>query len=269
MNISQAIDSTLQRIKKPNTKAAYGDTFRPFGIRFGPRTITEVLPSEIREFVQNMPVSDATKHLRISHLNVLFNDAINSLKESRQEVFINPVSEVHKYFPKPKRNGHYRISGDIQEKVKEVRDKLTRPEHLLAFDLGFKCALRVSEILNLRPVDLVEVGVLRIKDPKSGFDFDEAPCPVELWSDLHKYTKDKQIPEGDRIFKMSRQAFWGLMTRRGFKPHDLRRYGAFSLRERGKSLTVIKNVLRHSSPKTTEIYLGDFDMDTLRKEIEE
>ena len=154
MIVSRAITILYERMKKPNTLSSYQATCDPFKARFGNREASEVLPGEIKVYLLLMPVSDSTRKLRFTHLKTMFNVAIQELREARMPVsWENPCIALSKDF-KGKKHAPAPLSDTIHADMSKVEQSL-KSKHRLIYSLGVIARLRVSEILKLRPVDIM------------------------------------------------------------------------------------------------------------------
>ena len=269
MKIVDAVSDLISRIRKENTLASYQDTLEPFGEIFGNREPSGILPSEIRDYLRSMPVSDATKFLRLSHLRVLFSDTLRGLRINGEcPVWSNPCDLLKEDFPKPKFTPKT-VSDTIHEDMNKVRGSL-REKHQLIFDLGTRGALRVSEILHITPGDLITSGeccAVRIDAPKSGHNQRYRVLPPDLCASLWVYIWDRKIAATDRIFPVTRQAVYQVFKARGVEPHDLRRYAAFRAVEMGLDLNTIKGLLGHANITTTAKYIGELSTKKLAESL--
>jgi len=271
MTLNQTIDKLYTRIgAKDNTLASYQGTLEKFKAVFGIRDPFGVLPVEIKDWLKALPVSKGTLFLRYTHLKALFNLA---LKEERinghKPQWDNPCDLLQDDFKKPKKNDKP-LSDTIHEDMQNMFNKLNKRDNLIA-QLGSRCGLRIGEILKITPDDLIRNGdvcCIRLVDPKSGANQEMAWIPLDLCQELREYIDRGGIGTTNRVFPITSQAVWKIFRKFEVKPHDLRRYAAFRLMEKGKNLKVIQGFLRHKSPKTTEIYLGNLSINAIAKEME-
>jgi len=270
MLIRDIITDTLDGIKKANTLASYRDTLEPFGKIFGNRDAGEILPAEIREYLEALPVSDSTRFLRYAHIKALFNAALNALKQARiAATWENPCYAIAEHFSKPKKNS-VPLADTIHADMQGVESRL-RFKHRLIYALGTRGAMRISEILKITPLDLLRHGstcCILLDAPKSGADREIAVIPTDLFDTLAAYVDNAGIGPDQRIFPMSRQAVWQVFRDKGIAPHDLRRYAAFRAMEMGKNLKTIQQMLRHSTISTTERYIKNMSVSALAEQLE-
>jgi len=260
ITVQEAAEKLYYRVmSKPGTLASYQDTLEPFKKHFLNRECSEIRPTEIRNYLRYLPVSEATRYLRFSHLKALFNVAIheeNICKKRNAKVWINPCNALSFDFRKPKTK-EKPLEKDIEQKMSNIKGKL-KEHHRLIFDLGTRGGLRVSEILTLTPSDLLQKNsacLIRIETSKSGMHQEFAAIPVDLYEDIEKYIREKKIKGTHKIFQISRQALWAYLERKGIEPRDLRRLAAYRSIKAGKSLKAIQGLLRHRSVETTDLFL--------------
>jgi integrase/recombinase XerD len=255
ITVQEAVEKLYSRIEaKGNTLASYQDTLEPFKILFLNRQCSEIRPEEIGKYLLSLSVSEATRYLRFSHLKALFNVAVHISKSSNAKVWVNPCNALSVDFRKPKIKAKP-LEEDIERKINNVRGRLEE-KYGLIFDLG-TCGLRVSEILNLTPADLIHKDhscLLRLAPASRTFQ-EFVPIPVDLYENIKKFIRERKIVETDRIFQVSRQALWMVLKQKGLKPHDIRRYAADRLTKAGKPFKTIQRFLRHSSVETTDSFL--------------
>lgn len=136
----------------------------------------------------------------------------------------------------------------------EEFDKLLKhtkkPEHKLAFKLGFLCCLRISEVLKLTQEDIDKGrGFLFIRQAKGKKDR-YVPIAMPLTKDL------KNIPL--RIKRRALQSAISIISEKCLGKrihfHTLRHSGATYYLNKGMNLREIQQLLGHSRIDTTTIY---------------
>jgi integrase len=265
LTVQEAAEKLYSRVmSNHNTLDSYQVTIEPFKILFLNRECSKIRPEEIGKYLKSLPVSEATRYLRFSHLKALFNVAIheeNISKKRNVKVWVNPCNALSVDFRKPKSRENP-LEEDIDQKMNNVKGRL-KENYRLIFDLGTRGGLRVSEICNLKPTDLLQKNsacLICIDAPKSGANQDLAAIPVDLYKDIKKYIREKKIKGPQRIFRISRQALWSYLKRKGIKPRDLRHYAAYRWIKSGKCLQVIQGMLRHRSIETTDLFLKNLSI---------
>jgi len=136
------------------------------------------------------------------------------------------------------------------EEFNRLISKTKKPEHKLAFKLGFLCGLRISEVLKLKQEDIEkERGFLHIRQAKGKKDR-YVPIAKPLIKDLkHIPIKIKRRALQHSISKISEEI---LNKRIHF--HTLRHSGATFYLNQGMNLREVQQLLGHSRIDTTTIY---------------
>lgn len=136
------------------------------------------------------------------------------------------------------------------EEFNKILEKTKKPEHRLAFKLGFLCGLRISEVLKLDKKDIEkERGYLFIRQAKGNKDR-YVPIAKPLLKDLkHIPIKIKRRALQHAINKISNET---LSKKIHF--HTLRHSGATFYLNQGMNLREIQQLLGHSRIDTTTIY---------------
>lgn len=149
-----------------------------------------------------------------------------------------------------------------------LRVTLSR-KHRLGFLLGFYEAMRVSEIVNLKP-DHVDKGqrLLRVVNGKGGKDRN-IPIAPQVWKALSK----SSLPLGVGARALQR-GFKRALIKSGVTKdahfHTLRHSGATHyLNVKGWSIRMVQQLLGHSRIDTTEIYTHITPKDMIKKMWEE
>ncbi len=136
------------------------------------------------------------------------------------------------------------------EEFNSIIKNTKKPEHKLAFKLGFLCCLRISEVLKLDKKDIEKNrGYLFIRQAKGNKDR-YVPIAKPLLKDL-KYVpiKIKRRALQHAINKISQKA---IGKRIHF--HTLRHSGATFYLNQGMNLREVQQLLGHSRIDTTTIY---------------
>jgi len=131
--------------------------------------------------------------------------------------------------------------------IKAVRKK----HHRIAFILGFYGAMRVSEIVNLKPEN-IDRGqrIIRIKQGKGGKDRN-IPLPPQAVRGLAYIP----IKCGIRALEISIKNYGKKVLNKDIHFHTLRHSGAtYYLNEKGWSTRQVQQLLGHAKIQTTEIY---------------
>lgn len=127
----------------------------------------------------------------------------------------------------------------------------TQIHHKLAFMLGFYQAMRVSEVVNLKPEDIDEgQRIIRIKDAKGSKDRN-IPIAPQVWKAL----KHLPISCGVRALEIALKSKAKKVLNRNLHFHSLRHSGAtYYLNDKKWDSRQVQVFLGHSSLQTTQIY---------------
>ena len=134
----------------------------------------------------------------------------------------------------------------------KILDNTNMQHHKLAFALGFYQAMRVSEIVNLKPED-IDMGqkIIRIKDAKGGKDRNIPIAPQVL----RGLKNSVPIKCGVRALEISFKNKAKRILNRDLHFHSLRHSGAtYYLNEKKWNARQVQVFLGHSSLQTTQIY---------------
>jgi len=136
------------------------------------------------------------------------------------------------------------------EEFEKILKHVKKPEHKLAFKLGFLCCLRISEILKLQEKDIDKNrGYLFIEQAKGNKDR-YVPIAKPLFKDLKNIPiKIKRRAIQHAISKISQEAI-----NKKIHFHTLRHSGATFYLNKGMNLREIQQLLGHSRIDTTTIY---------------
>lgn len=258
MTISNAIEKLLDRLRSnQNTYESYCNTLKPFAARFGERDCSDVTTEEIRKFLGDLSGSPRTKVLKFMQIRAVFDEAQKAPTESGQPVkWGNPCLFLREEFRLPKEN-RKRISDTIHKEMRDVKKTLDE-RYQLIFDLGTRCGLRISEILQMKPEDLIRRDdgcYIQQKKEKDMLNQGIVRIPTDLCNSLWKYIHLKRIKKDTRIFPITRWTAYALFKSRGVTLRELRQYSVET-----KSLWLsfyiapIKPFTEHTNIETTVRY---------------
>lgn len=148
-------------------------------------------------------------------------------------------------------------------------NRLGRRDHAM-FELMYASGLRVSELVNLHPLDLdLQRGVVRVfgKGRKERL----VPMHARAVAVMDEYLREVRpdfMPQDSHVFLnrsgkgLTRQAIWKLIRRyavearigRDISPHTMRHTFATHLLEGGADLRTVQMLLGHSDLAATELY---------------
>lgn len=239
-----------------NTVKTYNACFSEFINYFSTKEINEITQQDIQAYllylVQERQVSTSYQ-----------NQAINAIKFYFEKV-LNGPRRVY-YIERPRKE---RILPSVlsEEEVKRIFEKMKNLKHKCLLMTCYSGGLRISEALNLKPIDIDSNRMLiNIKGGKGKKDR-VTLLSIKLLDLLREYYK---------IYKPNDYLFAGQMGGRysersaqlvlkkaaniaGIKRrvtlHTLRHSFATHLLENGTDIRYIQSLLGHSSPKTTQIY---------------
>lgn len=139
--------------------------------------------------------------------------------------------------------------------------KIKNIKHRAIIELASRCALRVSEVCNVKLSDVdTELMMILIRDSKFNKDryvpMSQHLLDVLMWY-AEEYNPIEYLFEGQFGGKYSHSSCQNIFKKhidenKSF--HKLRHSGATKMLENGTNLRVIQNILGHSSTRTTEIY---------------
>ncbi len=170
-----------------------------------------------------------------------------------------------------------------QETVRGLLNSIDNPRDQLIFELIYLYGLRVSELTALRVEDIdLERGQIKIiplkrRDNKSKFIFQmrqDLADRIRTWLDSRKVDSEylfygkRATLQGWHYDRMSRVNVYKLFRRYCQRygidlelahPHTLRHSLAVAGASNGVDIFTTKEILRHSSVKTTEVYYQIMD----------
>lgn len=123
--------------------------------------------------------------------------------------------------------------------------------------------MRISEVLNLTPMDIDEHKLI-LQKPKSGRRGEVVYIPNKVQRRLNDYVRDNEIMLTEYVFPISYSTSWSMVKKSGrlvginLRPHDLRRHAATYASRSGTPLEIVsKVILRHADLAATQRYLGN------------
>jgi len=256
LTLSEAIDRLLDRVKlRRNTYSSYRNSLEPFKVIFGDRDCADFTAKDIEEFLSGLSGTKATKHLKFMHIKIMFDEAQKTLIDSGQPVkWANPCMFLRDEFKLPVRK---RASNRICDDTRQIT-KTLKVKYILIYELATQMGLQVSEIISIKPSDLIcsgEACALVFHNMTDNKDEDIRNMPFALYQKLLEYIEKNDIKKNDRIFPLTRQAVWYLFKSKGITPTDLRRY--HSSKKHSKMGVYVKPIsvyLKHKSEDTTARY---------------
>ena len=150
--------------------------------------------------------------------------------------------------------------------IGRIIDQIENTKHKTIISLMYSAGLRVSEVINLKPEDIIRDRMqIRIREAKGNKDrytilADRALNMLKIY--FHEYRPKEFLFEGQfggkysdsSIRKVLREAVKKARVKPHSGTHTLRHSFATHLLEAGTDLRYIQGLLGHNSSKTTEIY---------------
>ena len=178
--------------------------------------------------------------------------------------FFNKILKQNINIPRPKRNKKIPEILNIDE-IRDLINSTNNVKHKLIIKILYGCELRVSEIVNLKKLNIsFKDGLIHIKLSKGKKDrFVKIPESIskELDNYCNLLKEDVLFPSsrGGKLTTATVQAIVENSAKKaGIKkrvyPHLLRHSFATHLLEQGTDLRIIQKLLGHSDIKTTQIY---------------
>lgn len=240
----------------PNTIRTYSNCFSEFINYWNTKELTSIHQADIQHFllylVQERQVSGSYQ-----------NQAINAIKFYYEKV-LNGPRRVY-YIERPRKEQTLPTVLSETETV-SILSKVINLKHRCLLMTCYSGGLRISEVLNLKPVDIDSSRMLiQVKGGKGKKDR-VTLLSVKLLDMLREYYKMYKPGEylftgqmGGKYSSRSAQKVLKEATRKaGIKKkvtlHTLRHSFATHLLENGTDIRYIQSLLGHASPKTTQIY---------------
>ena len=240
-----------------------------FRRKYSLRTISTYLRC-VKEFI-NKNHKEFRKYSRKDVEGYLCEMAERNVSGSTINIHLNAIkfmmSEIlHKYY-------YYRIKYSKNENKKRFPEALTKDEvkklfsaienekHKLMIEFMYSSGLRVSELINLKTIDMnIAEGYGYVRRGKGNKDrlFVIADC---LKEELKKLSFGEYVfsgANGQYSVRTIQEILRKVSERAGIKhvhPHMLRHSFATHLIENGYSVSQIQSLLGHASPETSMVYV--------------
>ena len=230
-----------------------------FNDQFDDRNIENLTPDEILAFItkNSKGQKQSTKRLKFTLLKAFFNFCISATGLN----FLNPCDApvFKKSFRAAKGHSWTLLEKDV---VDEIIFKTEKPRNRLILELMARGGMRIGEVLKLRAMD-VDERKLRVKNPKSGREFEVVFIPQKVADRLKLYLQKSDLDSEQRVFSLGYSGAREMVKNAGksvgikLRPHDLRRHAATYASRAGAQLEIVsKVILRHANLSTTQRYLG-------------
>jgi len=249
-------------VRKPSTVRQAHTHVKRIVAHFGPRPLSSVRPSEVREWMtllRGEGLAESTVYALHARLSHVFSDAVHD--------GLIPKSPVGRRTspPAPKQRPYVATT----EQVWALHDAMPETMHA-AILLGAFAGLRVAEIVALRTSDVdfmrgVITPAIQYPGAELKTETSRTPIPIPLDLALELNRVPAQWGSGTLVvgaygrpiapytletaFRTARATVEGLPD--GFRLHDLRHYFASLLIASGLDVKVVQARLRHASAKTT------------------
>lgn len=250
-------DYMSHRRYSPSTIRTYSELILTFMRFIKPKSITDDITGEIERYSKEYILP---RKLSFSYQNQF----INAYKLFFREVINRPV--MVEQVKRPRRE--YKLPNVLsKQEVKALLNVTKNLKHRAMLSLIYACGLRRSELLNLRPNDIVsDRGLLVIRNAKGNKDR-VVPISGKTIAFLRDYYRQYRpkvflfegISAGNQYDERSLQNVLkkSVHLSKIKKPvtlHWLRHSYATHLHEAGVDIRFIQLLLGHKSSKTTEIY---------------
>ena len=185
---------------------------------------------------------------------------LSAIKYAYSTIFNNDITATIKRPKKEKRLPEILSKEETKKLLKEFKNEKSK----LMISLIYACGFRVSELINLKIIDLnfpEKIGHIRQAKGKKDRIFNIPEFLIEDLKQQVKNQKDKEFLFTGRNGKLSARNLQKIVSsaadRAGLKNihcHTLRHSFATHLLENGVDIRVIQELLGHSDISTTQIY---------------
>jgi len=180
------------------------------------------------------------------------NRYISSLKFFYEKVLLKKnLSLIDFARPRPKKTQPRVID---QQRLKKIILSVKNVKHKAILSLGFSCALRISEVKNIKICDIdSDRMTILVRNGKGNKDR-YVPFTQELLKILRNHYRENK-PE-EYLFDISISSMQKICKKHcKTNFHTLRHSGATAMMENGTHLNILQSILGHKKSTTTEIYL--------------
>jgi site-specific recombinase XerD len=236
-------------------------------IRFSKETIKNY-SSNVKVFLDYFKQKDSPKHISSDEIkdylikvanNSNYQNAVHSSIKKFYEITIQQHNKFN-FIPYAKKERKLPKVIDI-DILKSKIDKIENSKHKAILSLTASVGLRVSEVINLKILDINSVSMEISINQGKGKKDRKVPLTENLLFVLRNYVKEYKPKEylfngqfglqySDRSCNQIVKKYIG----KEYHMHTLRHSTATSLYEKGVELKMIGDLLGHKSRKTTEIY---------------
>lgn len=240
-----------------NTIKTYVDSLRTF-IRF-------VRPSDLREVTEEDVIRFNNDYILANQFSSSFqNQVINAIRLFYGRIHQRKIDL--ELIQRPRRE---KVLPNVlsKEEVKQLLNSTINLKHRLMLSVIYACGLRRTELLSLKPSDILsDRGLIHIRQSKGKKDrvVPLSPKLLEQLRDYYRLYRPKiwlfegEVPGHQYGARSIQLVLKRSLERSGIKKpvtlHWLRHSYATHLLESGTDLRYIQELLGHNSSKTTEIY---------------
>jgi len=250
------LEKLIRKRYSPNTIKTYMSCMRSFITEFRDADLDSITSQQINDYILNLI---RTKNISSSQQN----QRISAIKFYYEQVLGRKKQYYHLHRPRKEKKLPTVLRID---EVELLLKKCRNLKHKCILMTLYSGGLRRSELINLKIMDIDSQRMLiKISDSKGGKDRYTLLSGklIKLLRDYYKLYKPKDwLFEGQgggpysatSIENIFRKALKEANIKKHATPHTLRHSFATHLLEQGISILYIKELLGHSSTKTTEIY---------------
>lgn len=232
----------------PRTRDNYLSYIKHFLESLGNKQIIHCNANDFQSYLDNYQFTSTSQQ----------NQVINSIRFLYKEVLNKKYDKVFFKRPRSEKKLPRVIEGEF---IKKQLSKIQNRKHKAILTLTYSVGLRVSEIVNLKIVDIDSKRMLiHIKNAKGRKDR-IVPLSQNVLELLREYFKEYKPKEflfnGQNSLQYSVgscQKIYKKYIDNNSSIHTLRHSSFTNLLESGTDLRIIQKIAGHSSSKTTEIY---------------
>ena len=216
--------------------------------------------SKFDKDIYHIPVKEAKAYLENYNYSSVSqqNQIISSIKNLYKEVVGSKLQTLK--IERPRKNKNLPKVIDKAYLVKSISG-IQNIKHKSILMLGYSCGLRVSEVINIKIIDIQsDRGLILIENAKGNKDR-FVPLSKELLKTLRAYFLEykpvKYLFNGHNSIKYSATSCNKIVKKylgSQYHFHQLRHSSFTAMLESGTDIRIIQKVAGHKSSKTTEIY---------------
>jgi site-specific recombinase XerD len=223
-----------------------------FVSKYGER-LNRVSVTEIRSYLSTMSYSSVKQN--VGMMRILYQDVLGQKNKALKIQYPRKPKTLPKIFSR--------------QEIDRILFKTPNIKHKCMIILGYSAGLRLSEVLNLKPKDILsdraQIFVKGGKGQKDRYTILSSQALSLLRKYYIKYQPKEYLFEGQNGGKYSATSLQKIMRRATDKGtfHTLRHSFATHLIEQGTPTRVVQLLLGHGSPTTTEVYTQLVKIDDL------